>query len=315
MKSLRLHYSPYTYARVAVMKSRLLRKEDYDRMLKMGFNEILKHIEESEYKKEMHEFDVSSKDLSVIESALNSNLIRTIEKLHQISNEGMKQVLSLYALRYDIANIKTVIRSKFVDIPSDEIKVLLYESINYSKDFFITLSGKERVRDIINTFSSLRKMNIKDDSLFEIENKLDKYYWNRLCTFADSVQSGLIADFIREELEIINIRTVLRLQGEMSKQEIQKYLVRPSRRTLQLLEGSDKDKKEILKTDNEEVDLQLKLLRKSSLLSHKNVLSANYVLGYLLSKKSEIRNLKILIKAKKFKMDPDVIEKLLVVAI
>ena len=130
-----LRFSAYAYARVAVMKSRLLRKENYDRMLKMGFNEILKYIEESEYKKEMDEFDVSSQDLSIIESALNANLIRTIEKLHRISNENMREVLKLHALRYDIANMKTIIRSKFAGVSNDEIKELLYESINYSKEF------------------------------------------------------------------------------------------------------------------------------------------------------------------------------------
>ncbi len=310
-----LRFSAYTYARVAVMKSRLLRKENYDRMLKMGFNEILKHIEESEYKKEMDEFDVSSQDINIIESALNANLIRTIEKLHRISNESMKEVLKLHALRYDIANMKTIIRSKFAGVSHEEIKELLYESINYSKEFFIMLSKKERVVDIINTFSSLRKMKLDVNSLFELESGLDKYYWKRMCTFAESIKGSSVADFIYEELEMINIKTILRLQGEMSQEEIRKYLVKPSKKVLRLLSSDSKNKKEIIGTDDEEVELKKTLLRKSSLLSHKNVLSVNYILGYLISKKSEISNLKALIKAKKFKMDPEVIEKMLVVAI
>ena len=310
-----LRFSAYTYARVAVMKSRLLRKENYDRMLKMGFNEILKHIEESEYKKEMDEFDVSSQDINIIESALNANLIRTIEKLHRLSNESMKEVLKLHALRYDIANMKTIIRSKFAGVSHEEIKELLYESINYSKEFFIMLSKKERVVDIINTFSSLRKMKLDVNSLFELESGLDKYYWKRMCTFAESIKGSSVADFIYEELEMINIKTILRLQGEMSQEEIRKYLVKPSKKVLRLLSSDSKNKKEIIGTDDEEVELKKTLLRKSSLLSHKNVLSVNYILGYLISKKSEISNLKALIKAKKFKMDPEVIEKMLVVAI
>ena len=310
-----LRFSAYTYARVAVMKSRLLRKENYDRMLKMGFNEILKHIEESEYKKEMDENDVSSQDINIIESALNANLIRTIEKLHRISNESMKEVLKLHALRYDIANMKTIIRSKFAGVSHEEIKELLYESINYSKEFFIMLSKKERVVDIINTFSSLRKMKLDVNSLFELESGLDKYYWKRMCTFAESIKGSSVADFIYEELEMINIKTILRLQGEMSQEEIRKYLVKPSKKVLRLLSSDSKNKKEIIGTDDEEVELKKTLLRKSSLLSHKNVLSVNYILGYLISKKSEISNLKALIKAKKFKMDPEVIEKMLVVAI
>ena len=177
------------------------------------------------------------------------------------------------------------------------------------------LSKKERVIDIVNTFSSLRKMKLDLNSLFELESGLDRYYWERMCTFAESIKGSSVADFISEELEMINIKTILRLEGEMSKEEIRGYLVKPSKKALRLLSSDGKNKKEIIGTDDEEVELKKILLRRSSLLSHKNVLSASYILGYLISKKSEIGNLKALIKAKKFKMDPEVIEKMLVIAI
>ena len=42
---------PYTYARVSVMRSFLLRKEDYHKLMKMNVNEIISYLQSSQYKK------------------------------------------------------------------------------------------------------------------------------------------------------------------------------------------------------------------------------------------------------------------------
>ena len=52
-KKLSLGKYPYTYVRTAVMKSLLFSKEDYNKMLKMGFSEIAKFMQDSNYKKEI----------------------------------------------------------------------------------------------------------------------------------------------------------------------------------------------------------------------------------------------------------------------
>ena len=51
LKKVRLGFYPYTYVRTTVMKSLLFKKEDYQKMLKMGFSEIAKHLQDSHYKK------------------------------------------------------------------------------------------------------------------------------------------------------------------------------------------------------------------------------------------------------------------------
>ena len=331
-KTVRLRFSPYTYARVAVMKSNLLRKDDYNRLLKMGYNEILRKLEETGYKKEMDEFDVSSKDIMVIESALNANMVRTFMKLYEISNESMKEVISMYLRRYDMDNLKMIIRSKFAKVDEKSIEPLLYDSVNYSKEFFVNLSKKERVSDIINTFSSLRKLNLNTDSLFELENQLDRAQLEQLYDFAHNLrgQGRVVAGFLKEQLDMLNVRAVLRLRkDEKSKDEIIKYLIKPSKLVLAVLEkesieeivqylhrnkrtqlqGMEKDLFARL-----ELDLEKYLLKKVLLQMHKHLLSANYILAYLLAKEVEVSNLKAIIKGKRFNLDHEFIEKLLVIA-
>ena len=49
-RKLSLGKYPYTYARVSVMKGNLLKKEEYQKLLKMSLNEIISFLQNSEYK-------------------------------------------------------------------------------------------------------------------------------------------------------------------------------------------------------------------------------------------------------------------------
>ena len=73
-KKLELGTYPYTYVRTAVMKSLLFKKDDYQKMLKMGFNEIAKLLQESHYKKEINELGTEYSGSDLLEIALNRNL-------------------------------------------------------------------------------------------------------------------------------------------------------------------------------------------------------------------------------------------------
>ena len=53
---LRLGKHPYTFARVSVMKATLLKEEDYQKLMKMGLNEVVNFIQENVCKDEMRNF-------------------------------------------------------------------------------------------------------------------------------------------------------------------------------------------------------------------------------------------------------------------
>lgn len=322
-----LTFSPYAYARTAVMRSRVLKKADYDRLFKMGFNEIIKFLEESEYKKEIDEFDISSREFTVIEAALNANLMRTFKKLYRISNDSMREVISIYLLRYDMENLKIILRSKFANVPVEKIKRQFYESVNYSEEFFVNMSKKETISEIINTFSSLRQLNLTTDNLFELENQLDKYHLGRLWEFSQKLtgHGKNVANFLLQELEIKNVKTILRLQKE-NVSEIQKYLIHPSKKVLELLKKSSMEdtinylrKVKLTTLENNskmaelEIDLETSHLQKNSLLVHQDMLSASFILSYLFMKENEVRNLKMIIKARKLELPNEEIEKLVVI--
>ncbi len=341
-----LEFSPYTYARVAVMRSKLLVREDYDKIIKLGFNEILKYIEETQYKKEVDEFDISSGEYAIIESALNTNLMRSCKKLYKICSPGLQEVLKEYLYRYDVENLKCIFRSMYLSQSISQIdekknsvadhshvKSLFYESINYPQELFFKLLNKDSPQEVIDTFSSLRAKKIKATSLFEIENSLDRQWIERMLSVVERIQGDqqmLIKSFIKQELDYLNIQTILRLQNAGTT-NIEKYLVKPSFRIRKLLQiksledmAKELHRQGIITINDsvakvnlaEELEIQLELahLRKNKLLSHRDLLSPTYILSYFLKKDTEVRNLKILVKAKHLGLDQKFIENALVIS-
>jgi len=257
----RLGFSPYTYARVAAMKSMLFKKGDYDKILKMGPIEALRFLQDTHYKKEMEEFDISSKGIKNIDAALNASLMRSFMKLYIISDLKMQRVISTYLLRYDLENIKMILRSKFTKVNIEEVEPLLYSSLHYSKEFMKQLLSKNSGEEVLNSIDFLKKekvraaikrySNKKNNSqniltqrignfagldLFEMENMLDVYYLELLWQFSSTLggQGKKVAMFLHQEIEATNIKTIIKLKLAKYKGDIFSYLVHPSRFVLHL---------------------------------------------------------------------------------
>ena len=50
---IKIRFCPYTYVRTVVMKTLLLEKQDYDKLIKMDSNEISGFLQETDYKKDI----------------------------------------------------------------------------------------------------------------------------------------------------------------------------------------------------------------------------------------------------------------------
>ncbi len=324
----RIRFSPYTYARVAVMKSMLLGKQDYDRLDKMGYYEVLRFLQDSSYKKEIDDHEVLAHGIKVIEQALNANLMRTFRKLERISQGSLQDLIGLYLMRYDIANFKTVLRAKAAHIPASQVMPLLYDSLEYSSAFWETLLSRETFEQVVTSLPMFRYLRISSLELFDVENTLDHYYAQKMIDFASSLrgEGKLIMTFIEQELETLNIKMLLRFVEE-GNYDVTPYLVAPSHfiHTLSKIRSKSgfvaalhKHKRTVL-TGEEidydvrlEIDLERSLLRKESLLMHKHLLSANYILGFMFAKEIEVRNLKIIVKGKKLCVAAKYVDELVV---
>lgn len=324
MNRIHLSFNPYTYARVAVMKAQLFKKQDYDQILKMGFHEALRYVQDSHFQKEMEQYNVMKEGLTVIEQALNLHLMNSFKKLFRISDEKMQKVLSLYLLRYDVENIKAILRSKAAHVSKEETRSLLYPSVNFNTQWYEKLLQAEDVIAVMKQLTFLGKPAVQ--SLFEAENILDYFYVNQLHELSHKLsgEGKTVAAFLQEEIDIINIHTIMRLLEDNALKSSQ-YVMHPSSFISSLLKISTPAqlrralaKKGYIESEQESIadmekNLMVTLLQKQSKLISEQMLSVNVILGYLFAKEIEVRNLKMILKAKKLHVSPETIQPILVI--
>ena len=346
---IKLGFYPYTYVRASVMKSLLFRKDDYHKMLKMGFSEIAKFLQDSSYKTEIVELAKELSGADLLELALNRNLAGSFKKLIRISPHGLGLLIKEYAKRKDIEDIKTILRGKFTGADEKTIMNSITAAGTLSYDFLASLLKKESVDEILKNnklvdFSLLRS-GLKDlsekNSLVGIENAFDRYYYSHLIQFSKILpkEGNLFRNFLLKEVEILNILTLLRLKKAKLGKDVAGGLIIPSNsqlsdsKILSLADVDDLDElsralentgyKNIVAKGIEEfkksgslialeTGLYKYLLKQSILLLHQHPLSIDVILGYMFAKDVEVRNLKIIVKGKQLGLREDFIESQLV---
>ena len=344
-KGIKLGFYPYTYVRTVVMRSLLFKKEDYHKMLKMSFSEIAKFLQESHYKKEINDLAPRYSGADLLELALNKNLAGSFKKLMRISPEELGLLIKEYAKRKDIDDIKTILRGKFTNTEEKTIANSITGAGSLSYDFLLSLLKKDSVEDVLKRIKtidfSLFKDGLKDliekKSLVGIENVLDRYYYTSLILFSKTLpkEGALFRNFLLKEVEILNIMTILRLKKAKFGKDVIKNFIIPSGDKLkdskimslmnfddfgQLSKALEKTEyKNIIANGIEEAkrnnslitletELYKYLLRQSILFMHQHPLSIDVILGYMLAKDIEVRNLRIIVKGKQLGLNEQFIE-------
>jgi len=343
ISKLKLGLYPYTYARISVMKAKLIKKDTYNKLLKMKVGEIAKFLQDTEYRKEIDELASSRSGVELIENALNINMLRTFIKLKRISeDENLRELIEVYMIRKDIANIKTILRGKHSNQSEEEIRNLILPIGRLHESVIMDLLSKESINEIVSSLNFIEFSRLKEaaasykekKNLFELENALDKDYYSFMLEFSRRMpkQGEFFRKFIENEIDILNIKLLMRLKKEkVDKKEIERYLFYPGaklsrnelsrmagiediRSMLKFLQraGHSKLAKELEKTKDSLVKTELKLnkylLDMTVLLLHQNPLSVDVILGYMFAKEIEIKNLKTIVKGKQLGLEEGFIE-------
>ena len=343
-KPLKLGFYPYTYVRTAVMKSLLFKREVYHKMLKMGFSGIAKFMQESHYKNEVNALATEHSGADLLELALNRNLAESFKKLIRIAPYELSLLIKEYAKRKDIEDIKTILRGKFTNSDERQITNSITAAGTLSYGFLISLLKKESIEEILknnrmvgfalfaNGLKDLREKN----NLATIENTFDRFYYSHLIQFSKILpkEGALFRDFLRKEVEVLNILTLLRLKkAKAAKEAIKQYIIPGGKlsesKTMALANLDDLDEiskvleragygnvvekgiEEFKKSGSLitlEAELYKHLLKQSILLLHQHPLSIDVILGYMFAKDIEVRNLKIIVKGKQLGLSEEFIE-------
>lgn len=333
----------YITGRVRAMKTKLIPAEMYPRMQSMDASEIARYLEETQYKDEI---DALSKDYSgteLIEHATFANLAKTYRKLLDVSIDEPQFLILEYLRRWDIWNIKTVLRGKFYGATDAEIMKYLVPAGELEAEFLDGLTKKGTVQEVISAFegtdyaSALAQYDGKN--LASLENALDKLYYFRMERAVGgtlSVGGGLLLKYVRREIDIRNLITLFRMNkagvdaaiiqenlipGGKLHEELSRMAGQPFGEFLRGLEGypfwssiSDIATADLDAISRIEARLRAYLVRYAWALSNYHPLSILPVLGYMVSKDTEVSNIRKIVRGKEAGLPAELIEEQVVVA-
>ncbi|MCS7121745.1 MAG: V-type ATP synthase subunit C [Archaeoglobaceae archaeon] len=208
----------YIVARTKVMKSRLLKAEDFRKLLNMSLDEVTRFLEELEYKKEIDEYAYKYSGPRLLDYALYANLARTYKKILQVSFGEARELLSEYFKRWDVWNIINILRGKTAKIEQSRIEETLIPAGELNQDHLKALLTKdieEIVKELEATPYGEVVLKIASTPMNVVEDELYKLYYKRLISIqAKDFETNLFLNFIRMEIDVRNLKTILRLKAE-----------------------------------------------------------------------------------------------------
>lgn len=309
---------PYMYARVSAKRKKLLDEQDYENLMKMGPNEISRKLGEMDYKEDIDELGADHEGIKLAELALARNASRTMAEVVDIAPGSLEPVIGAYLRRYDIQNLKRLLRWKEGGEKTD-IEAMLLPAGSYTEEELKELSEK-KVEDIKQEIRfpdaeiNYSKYLEEAEGLEEKERALDKAYYDEIKQVAEETGNRWFKKFVSEEIEYENLKIALRLKKYgKNAEEIQNWLIngRVSDKVGLVIEAEDIDAAVDTLGSMEEFDvgkesaleavehrIEVQRLQNALKAVHIDPLGLTSILGYIVAKMVEVKNLRMLLRAK-----------------
>jgi len=338
---------PYVTARVKAKRALLLPKETYDRLLQMEIPEIARFLGEREYKAEMLALGARYRGVDLIEMATARNLAKTYNQIFEFSEGQLRSMVGRFLDRYDLQNIKTIVRAKTYGAAPADVEEDLVPAGSFSAEFLHDLLEAPSLDDVFASLegtiyaSAVALLGIKPSETANWSDWEDlvsrMYYAELLASIPPSTEANrLMRQFVQREIDIINLKTLLRVWA--AKAAFQREV---------FLEGGFEldvaDLREMVTLEKEELKRRLSeysfyediaepldrveetgigtLIRRvekvhlmeAARYSHLHPLSILPVLDYIVRKDREVQNIRLIARGKESGLTTETIRDLLVV--
>lgn len=338
---------PYVTARVRAKKAALLSADVYERMLQMEIPQIARVLGEGAYKTEILALATKASGVDLIELATSRNLAAVFAQIIGFSEGELRQMIGWYLDRFDVQNIKTIVRGKLFGASAAEIQGDIVAAGSMRESFLqslIELPTLEEVFDKLEgtihaqAFQALGKAASEIQKWNEWEDRVTQLYYENLLAVVPERTEGtrLMREFVRREVDLVNLKTLLRLWAskttlpydvfvdggqELPKEELAKMVamdanaIAAALREYALTEELSARLKDLQALG---VGQLVRSVEKLHLLTagryaHVYPLSVLPILDYIVRKDREVQNIRIIARGKESGLPSDVIRDLLVI--
>jgi V/A-type H+-transporting ATPase subunit C len=324
---------PYAYpnARVRARMGRLLSEKQLSEIIEADTIEEVKN-----YLRGLPEY-AKYVDKYPLEKALNTELAETYDTLAKITPGGIRPIFKALLQKWDVNNIKSLIIAKDAGLSKKETADLLVPFGELSELMDKLLDAKN-ITDIINGLEGTPYARVLDDALsayqdtgmiLPLEASLDRYFMENLITAASNPaeeSTRILHSYIGAQVDAANLSIILRSKVEGLKYEdIKEYIIPKGYGirewklkdlmeaedvggVISSLEGTEyaqilaDSMVEYTKTGSIapfEAALDRQIRKIARALSMKIPFGVGPIIGYLNRKDKEIRNLKVIVRAKR----------------
>ncbi len=197
----------YAVGRVRALETRLLERSRFERMIDAAsVEEALKVLAESDYANAVSELA----DIHEFEEMLTAAMQECIELLLNISPKP--EEIAIFSLRFDIHNLKVLLKAKFLGIKSDLLinaGTLALDDLQYavSEEYYRDLPPSMRfaVEKIHEDFLLNRNPQV-------IDLLLDAVLYEQLIAAAEKMGSSFLKQLFIKQIDLTNLKSLIRVK-------------------------------------------------------------------------------------------------------
>lgn len=339
----------YVNARVRGMRAHLLTREFFMQLLEAeDIQAVHSLLEQTVYRREIDEAILLNPEQPDYDQALNVNFVATLRKIKDSTGGEPHRLVSIIFSRYDVHNIKTILRGKKAGASPSEIVTAMIPVGNIRIEILEELAKVNQIADVfegldvhrIKYYEPLKdafpRFKEREGDLAILDLALDKFHYQ------DSLEQlkrrdpnvELVRRMIVNELDMRNISTLVRIRGiKLEDDEVKELCIPKGTLSIEkflelaklgdvsriVAEYPDPGYRRVLEkalAAYEEVDiaafdreLEHGLTSLGASMSNIDVLGIGVIIGYIWLKQNEIINLRILIKGKTMERPKASIEK------
>jgi V/A-type H+-transporting ATPase subunit C len=216
---------PYINARVRAMRSRLMSPGQLEELLGAPTLEaFIQALSSTPYGFDLQEALLRYEGLRAVDQALSQSLSRTTRTILGFADGRARALIGLVLLRWDLVNLRVIVRGKHAGRPTEEIVQTLLPAGNLGDVVLKEMAGYPDVSALAGTLESLDHplagplaqgvaAYAKSADVLEIEQHLDRGYAEY--TLRQARRLGGAAAALREifaaEIDAANVKTALKL--------------------------------------------------------------------------------------------------------
>ncbi len=338
----------YTAARVKAKKSKLLKEEDYNKLLMMTVPEISHYISDAGYSKEMTDLAARYSGISLVEYATYTNMAKQFRSILSSATGDLSRMVAAYLTKWDFENLKTILRGKNYGLTIDDIKEDLVPAGSLGTDDLEKIISAPSIEDALALFKSKTGISVSDEALnaykeegvlTKIEDEISKGYYKSVLASIEGRDraTSIFRNYFKYVIDAKNIETLLKLKVEnVSSENASEFFIPGGyevnqkvfsqiaaapdfqsalNETQQLkiyseLKDSLNQNATIMEVVNEIDKYKIKLANQ---VAHMYPLSVIPVVEYMIHKEIEVRNIRMIAHGTDSGLDRDTMKNLLVI--